>query len=413
MTSNFTQFAASRQAALAQWENFLPRVPEYAARRNQVIGGHLNVSRLSPAIRCRLITEEEILGSLRERFPFSTVEKFVQELLWRGYWKAWLETHPGVWADYKRQCGSARSALLPEQARRVQAIQMAKSGVAVIDLFTRELLETGYLHNHARMWWASYWIHVEKLPWPLGADVFYRHLLDGDAASNTLSWRWVAGLQTRGKAYLVRRSNIEKFLSPPLLDQKGLEKLDDNRVEAASVTDANRYPFAHWPASTGLPTLAGSRWGLWLHEEDANPESLNLPESAPASIRGFIQPYSDEPLNNLSSQRQEYIRATLQDAMFRAASHWNLGRNQLALVDAPCLTDALVEWAHHEKLDAIALSRPAVGFLGDQVPRVQTILDQIGIKLVTIVRSWDESLYPHAQGGFFKFWELTKTFLRW
>ena len=146
-----------------------------------------------------------MVRNLRERFPFSTVEKFVQELLWRSYWKAWLETHPEVWTDYKRQFASASHTLLPEQTRRIRAIQMADSGIAVIDRFTRELLETGYLHNHARMWWASYWIHVEKLPWPLGADFFYRHLLDGDAASNTLSWRWVAGLQTRGKPYLVRR----------------------------------------------------------------------------------------------------------------------------------------------------------------------------------------------------------------
>ena len=80
-----------------------------------------------------------------------------------------------------------------------------------MDRIARELIQTGYLHNHARMWWASFWIHAEGLPWELGADVFFRHLLDADPASNTLSWRWVAGLQTAGKTYLVRLSNLQKY----------------------------------------------------------------------------------------------------------------------------------------------------------------------------------------------------------
>ena len=100
-----------------------------------------------------------------------------------------------------------------------------------MDRFARELIATGYLHNHARMWWASFWVHVERLPWELGADFFFRHLLDADPASNTLSWRWVAGLQTRGKSYLVRRSNLRRFADPSLLeDESGLERLDDDRV---------------------------------------------------------------------------------------------------------------------------------------------------------------------------------------
>ncbi len=69
----------------------------------------------------------------------------------------------------------------------------------------------GYLHNHARMWFASIWIFTLRLPWVLGADFFMRHLCDGDPASNTLSWRWVAGLHTRGKTYLARASNIATY----------------------------------------------------------------------------------------------------------------------------------------------------------------------------------------------------------
>ena len=83
--------------------------------------------------------------------------------------------------------------------------------VAVMNGFARELVETGYLHNHSRMWFAGYWVHVARLPWQLGAKFFQDHLLDFDPASNTLSWRWVAGLQTPGKTYLPRRYKYRKI----------------------------------------------------------------------------------------------------------------------------------------------------------------------------------------------------------
>ena len=86
-----------------------------------------------------------------------------------------------------------------------------ETGIECFDAWSAELCETGYLHNHARMWFASIWIFTLKLPWRLGADFFYRHLLDGDAASNTLSWRWVAGLHTRGKPYAARADNIATY----------------------------------------------------------------------------------------------------------------------------------------------------------------------------------------------------------
>ncbi len=412
MNSPHASFPASRSAALARWESFLPRVPEYARLRNYVVEGHPHVSGLSPAIRCRLITEEEILRSLRERFPFSIVEKFVQELLWRGYWKAWLECHQGVWDEYKRQIASAHEALSEHQLQRIQAIQGGGSSVAVIDHFTRELLETGYLHNHARMWWASYWIHVEKLPWQLGSDFFYRHLLDGDAASNTLSWRWVAGLHTRGKAYLVRRSNIEKYLSPAMLNKRGLEQLDDDRVETANLTGDTQHPFALSATSPDGINLDGKRWGLWLHEEDLHPESLNFVDTAPFSVRCFL-PHEDNPLNKPGPLRGAYIAASLQDGLSRAADHWKLHPSRVALTTIPSLVDGLLQWSNLEKLEVIVLSRPPVGFFRDQLPKVAAALNQRSVRLVTVSRPWDENLYPNARTGFFNFWERTKDFLLW
>ncbi len=85
------------------------------------------------------------------------------------------------------------------------------TGIDCFDHWAQELADTGYLHNHARMWFASIWIFTLELPWQLGADFFLTRLLDADPAANTLSWRWVAGLHTPGKHYLARASNIEKF----------------------------------------------------------------------------------------------------------------------------------------------------------------------------------------------------------
>jgi LemA protein len=144
-----------------------------------------------------------------------------------------------------------------------------------MDLIARELIETGYLHNHARMWWASFWIHVEKLPWELGADFFFRHLLDADPASNTLSWRWVAGLQTRDKSYLVRLSNIEKY-APDYLrgNAAGSERLADGAVIAnvvEDIGDLSKQLLVQYPTALGQTS---KRTGLWLHPDDLTPEKV-------------------------------------------------------------------------------------------------------------------------------------------
>ncbi|MBU6178811.1 MAG: DNA photolyase, partial [Verrucomicrobia bacterium] len=187
----------TRRDALARLEAFLPLAPAYGATRNHVVPGHENISRLSPATRTRVLLEREILAAVRDRDGSGASAKFEQEVWWRLYWKGWLEQRPCVWTAYRQSLARL------EWSDRGREVAAGASGVAILDHFTRELVTTGYLHNHARMWWASWWIHGEGLPWELGAHFFLRHLRDGDAASNTLSWRWVAGLHTRGKAYLV------------------------------------------------------------------------------------------------------------------------------------------------------------------------------------------------------------------
>jgi len=206
----------TRQAALDRLDAFLPAAGRaYAARRNFDLGpdDRSNVSALSPFVRHRLILEQEIVAATLERHRFSAAERFIQEVFWRTYFKGWLEQRPQVWTRYREDCAGLFDQLERDGAleRRYAEAVEGRTGIDCFDAWAGELVGTGYLHNHTRMWFASIWIFTLDLPWQLGADMFYRHLLDGDPASNTLSWRWVGGLHTRGKTYLARASNIARY----------------------------------------------------------------------------------------------------------------------------------------------------------------------------------------------------------
>ena len=164
-----------------------------------------NVSNLSLFISHRIINEFEIIKEVLKKNNFSKVEKFIQEIFWRVYWKGWLENRPKVWNDFVNSLDSLHTNKNYKDACNGQ------TQIHCFNEWVKELKEKNYLHNHTRMWFASIWIFTLKLPWQLGAKFFLEHLYDGDAASNTLSWRWVAGLQTQGKHYLAKNWNIEKF----------------------------------------------------------------------------------------------------------------------------------------------------------------------------------------------------------
>ena len=279
----------TRQDALSSWQAFLPKVAAYASARNHVKPGHENVSRLGACIRFRTLLEDEIIEDTLNQHTFQVAEKWLQEICWRRYWRGWLEMRPEVWSNWRRQVRASRQTLSAETLARAEAVSAGRSGVACMDKIARELIETGYLHNHARMWWASFWIHVEQLPWELGADFFFRHLLDADPASNTLSWRWVAGLQTPGKTYLVRLSNIEKY-APSYLrgNETGSERLEDSVVSALfpqKIANVERSPLVDYPTSLGQTT---GRRGLWLHTDDLSPEIGPLTDLAPVSIAAYL-----------------------------------------------------------------------------------------------------------------------------
>jgi deoxyribodipyrimidine photo-lyase len=389
----------SRTAALAQLAGFIPVAGLYARDRNQVKPSHASVSRLAPAIRHRLITEEEVAAAVLNVYPFSRVEKFIQEVYWRRYWKSWLALRPEVWSDFLKDLAET-----PENPM-VQRVENSQSGNAVIDHFTNELVTTGYLHNHARMWFAAWWIHEARLPWQLGAAFFYRHLLDGDPASNTLSWRWVAGLQTPGKTYLARRSNLEKYLAPELLNSlaDGLAAFENPR--ALQPKPISTPPITH--RDRLLESLTSSpATGLWIHEEDLSVETSPLGQQSFSAILVTGDANTWER-HRFPSTKRQWLTESLQDAATRAEIHWN---TSVSVENRNSNAEAVARWAKANRLDQVAAVQPEIGPLHDSLPRLRTALAEAGVRLVLIERPEDRNVRHFATGGFFQFWErLQKT----
>ena len=205
-------FEASRAKAVDKLNHFVENnLLEYSKLRNFDFGPHnrSNISCLSPYITHGIINELEVIDKSLKKFSFVKNEKFIQEVLWRTYWKGWLELRPNVWSDYLIELNKLRNEFKDNQ-NYIDAIE-GKTNLECFNQWVNELKENNYLHNHARMWFASIWIFTLELPWQLGAELFMQHLYDGDPASNTLGWRWVAGIQTQGKHYLASEWNIQKF----------------------------------------------------------------------------------------------------------------------------------------------------------------------------------------------------------
>ena len=245
-------FEASRAKALDKLNNFVENnLSEYSKLRNFDYGpdNRSNISCLSPYITHGIINEKEVIKKSLDKFSFAKNEKFIQEVLWRTYWKGWLELRPSVWTDFLIELKKIKGDFQNNQNYKT-AID-GKTNVECFNYWVNELKENNYLHNHTRMWFASIWIFTLNLPWQLGAEFFMQHLYDGDAASNTLGWRWVAGVQTQGKHYLASEWNIKKFTNnrfsniklnenaPPKISEKKYSILKQNFTNPENIDQNN------------------------------------------------------------------------------------------------------------------------------------------------------------------------------
>ena len=234
-------FEPSREAALKKLNNFIESgLYNYSKLRNFDFGPNerSNISCLSPYITHGIISEKEVIKLSLKKFSFPKNEKFIQEVLWRIYWKGWLELRPNVWSDYLTDLKKLKQEYTNNK-NYFDAIE-GKTKIQCFNTWVEELKNYNYLHNHTRMWFASIWIFTLGLPWQLGADFFMRYLYDGDCASNTLGWRWVAGIQTKGKNYVASEWNIKKFTNSrfnnikinenpvPIIDERNYSIIDNS-----------------------------------------------------------------------------------------------------------------------------------------------------------------------------------------
>lgn len=382
-------FVPTRAAGLSRLEAFLPQVPRYAEERNFDRPHRPSTSRLSPWLQRRLLTEEEVVIATLGAHPWPKAEKFLQEVCWRTYWKGWLAHHPAAWSRY-REAVERGLAAPPEGYGAALA---GETGVPGFDDWAKELVASGWLHNHARMWFVSIWIFTLRLPWELGADFFLRHLLDGDPAANTLSWRWVAGLHTPGKRYLAQADNI-RFYTEGRCDPG-----DCLAKSGVAMTEKS------WPEAEPLWTLDGRPeadmpMGWWLHPEDLAVESMDLGELQPATVLA-AWPERLAAEQRWSGCVTAFTQAALADGAARAAQVFGATVHAVRTDD---LALEAVSWARDHGLRSVAAMRPAVGPWLDTARAVAAALSQAGVQVIWHQREWDAVLHPLAAKGFFPFW---------
>ena len=359
-------FPMTRAAGLDRLSAFLAEAgADYAAARNTDRGpdARPTTSALSPYLRRRLVTEAEVVAAAEAAFGDGGAEKFVSEVFWRTYFKGHLETHPAAWTDFLALAAADRKRLAAEPGlrRTFEAAIAGRTGIDGFDDWARQLVEAGWLHNHARMWFASIWIFTLRLPWALGADFFLRHLLDGDPASNTLSWRWVAGLHTQGKHYVARAENIRRY-TEDRFDPRNLDEYPDALGEAMPPREVAL------PAADAAP---GGDVALLLHLDDLHPESLPLGAARVVRVGGVIA-----HAEGASEAVWAADAAAMRDGLNRAAARFGCAAGP-----------ATGAWAGElPVVTAWAPVGPSAAALPEAVLRLR--------------RPWDEAAWPLSNRGY-------------
>lgn len=389
-----TNWIATRTEAEHRLATFTHRMArQYANGRNTDFGPNAQqaVSGLSPYVRHRMVLESDLVAAAISNHGLEQAEKFVEEVIWRGYFKGWLERRPQVWDSYVQGLQADLAALEKDRRlrRNVERAMDGQTGIACFDAWATELVETGYLHNHARMWFGSIWVFTLGLPWRLGADFFYRHLLDGDAASNTLGWRWVAGLHTRGKPYPARADNITAFTNGRFAPRSS---------ELAEVTEGLE---ASEP--DGLPSVLPLRGvipvdltrpsAVLLTSEDCRIDDFDLTRLDLRSVAMLQASHLRSPLE-VADIVEQFEHDALADAATRLSA-------TVAVLHAghPAV---LADWASKAGASQIITPYVTRGPVFDWITAARPFLAERKITLAEWQRDWDKAIWPHATAGFFK-----------
>jgi deoxyribodipyrimidine photo-lyase len=391
-------FEPTAQAAWARLAEVRPDA--YAQTRNALDGA---VTRLSPYITHGLLSLRDVYADVHARHPLDAKHKFVFELGWRAYYRH-------VWAHFGEDIHkSLHPGLLPDDAYLAEVpmdVLEARTGIAAIDLAVAELYATGYLHNHARMWLASYLVHFRKVHWHAAAQWMLGHLLDGDVASNHLSWQWVAGTGS-SKPYLFNADNVAKYApthwhSPGTVIDTSYEALD----RLAHSTTAVDHSFHSRLAGAGMPqpplttAPADTRW--------------SVPDSNIAAGRDvwLLHPWSLGSVSKVVDTNTLFIGVGLAECHGQApwsARRWNFVTEGL-LSRTPALW-----WGSVESIAHALRGARSVGWQSD--PHAKPILDSLQTYLQAgqphpAVTSFEEPrlfvpVEPYCE-SFAKWWRLSK-----
>ncbi|WP_390586119.1 FAD-binding domain-containing protein [Erythrobacter sp. MTPC3] len=391
-------FSPTREAALQRLHDFVPRAGRaYANSRNYDDGppdseARQNVSQLSPWLHAGIISETEVLDAVLAQHGPHAAEKFVAEVFWRIYFKGYLEQRPSIWPAYCEQRDKALGQLDANSGLKTAYDQAVggSTGIEAFDHWARELVQTGYLHNHARMWFASIWIFTLKLDWTLGADFFLRHLMDADAASNTLSWRWVGGLHTKGKTYLARPDNIARYTAN---QPSGPLSADGLAHEAPALEEAAD----HQKQALDLPQsdaadLHGADYALILHDEGACHMAMNLPHP-PKLVLGMTRPEARSPLP-VGETARNFARSAVETGVDQAGDAF--GCKAKLLGEGEGLQQSLGQAG----LQTVAFSYLPTGWTRDALlPELMGLPDAVNI--VPLLSEVEHATWPYAKAGFF------------
>ncbi|NDC37065.1 MAG: hypothetical protein EBZ48_03325 [Proteobacteria bacterium] len=376
-------FKPTRTHALAVLASFIERVPQYAARRNFVTTSLEEVSLLSPYLRLRLISEDEVIAAVLQRHSLRTAEKFIQEVCWRSYWRNWLELHPAVWQRYRE---FLRAQTYPIHSPTAQA-RAGQTEIPSFNAWIQALKGGGYLHNHLRMYFASIWVHTLKLPWQDGAALFMEHLLDGDPASNTLSWRWVAGLHTRGKSYLATVDNIS-FHTGTVFDAGGVRL-----ATTAAVMDQSPVAVIEPVVPSETVSYSESRHCIIVSDEELCVETI-VPRNALARCAVLFVPTRSD-----ASQAVQQFRAqALQDAIARLQGSGATVRTYSSAEDLSHATEAA----------EVVVYLPGIGPAREAVGSVLNALPSLGVSPRITRHPWDLAAQFERATGFFPYWDRMK-----
>ncbi|MDB4117266.1 DNA photolyase-like protein [Amylibacter sp.] len=385
-------FIPTREAGLKRLKEFAPLAGEtYSNERNFDFSSTKknSVSALSPWIKHRLITEEEVLIEILKYHSPHSAMKFIQEVFWRGYFKGWLEQHPTVWSHHNEKLIKEYTKL--ENNKFIKENYMSaingETGIECFDFWCEQLKSTGYLHNHVRMWFASIWVFTLKLPMELGADFFMLYLIDADAASNTLSWRWVSGLHTKGKAYAARASNIEKFTN-------GQFNPSGQLVEDISpLTENIDHPLVSLPQ---LDKSIQKDAVLLVTEEDCSPEtSLEIKDFEVEILPLYLEkkyPRWIQPNNSVRFFSNTAVQNTCQ----------RLGQLGVEKIHKTKWTDTILEASDRLGTKNIIIPKVPVGAVKSKLRKVKKNLAEHDIYIYEHYKNYDIYTWQHASKGFFK-----------